>query len=152
MTSRSSKRNVVFSITLLAFLFLLSVIKNYNAGTEASARIGALRMTVYFIILPCVSGVLLKVIVNDKKSAIIITAICMVLWAAGNALIWGGKFAVELLIALIVFPLIMLFYFMTFLTVTSKKKKVSIIIAIISALILTVAFWWGNAVILTFAK
>ena len=152
MTLKTSKKNIIFTLILLAFLFLLSLISYHAAGKDLSEGIRALIMTLFFVIVPGLSGVLLKVIINDRKNAVIITAVCTVLWAAGNALIWGGKFLFELLIALVIFPIIMLFYFITHLTVTGKKKKASAIIASISALIFTLAFWWGNAIFFSFAK
>lgn len=141
MTSKTGKKNIIFSVSLLAFLLLLSLIRGRVPFGELSEGSKAFVITFVIVILPCISGVLLKVIINDKKSAVIIALSCSVLWAAGDALIYGEMFFLNLLICLMIFPMTILFYFITFLVVTSKRKKAAVIIAAASALFIASAVW-----------
>ena len=124
-------------------MFLFSLLTHHLIGIGASDEIWALTAVLYLIVLPCITGALLKVTVNNKIPAMIITALCIAVWSAGAAVFREERFVFHLLIKAVIFPMIMLFYYITF--VIAKKEKKAASIAIAGALTLLAAFvlWIG---------
>ena len=148
----STKNNLFFSVILLICMFALTLLRINLFNTTASNTLGAVYFTIYFVVFPCLSGVMLKVVVNNVKSALIITSLCMVIWSVGDAVFRGNRFFSELLLKVIIIQIIMFLYFIVFTIIKSEKKVFSIILISISFLILVLVFWGGQLLFLELAR
>ena len=148
----SIKNNLFFSVILLICMFALTLLSTRLPDLNSNSLL-AVFFTLYFVIFPCLSGIMLKVVVNNVKSALIIISLCVIRWSVGNtAFSETQPFFLELLINMIIIPITMFFYFIAYLVINSKKKVVSKILASISSLVLALVFWGGTMLFLELAS
>lgn len=140
---KSHVRIIFSSIALLVCMFLFSLLTQHFIAIGASDQMWALIAALYLIVFPCITGALLKVTVNNKKPAMIIISLCIVIWSAGEAVIWGENLILQLLLKALFFPITMLFYYITFLTLKREKKRASIAIAGALTLLAAFVLWCG---------
>ena len=124
-------------------MFLFSLLTHHFIGTGASDEIWALIAALYLIIFPCIAGAFLKVTVNSKKPAMIVISLCIAVWSAGEAVIWGENLIRQLLIRAIFFPITMLFYYIAFVIVKKEKKAASTVTAAALTLLAAFVIWCG---------
>lgn len=137
------KKIALSSVSLLALVSLLWLMV-YNMRNRGSPdELWAFVAAVYFVLFPCISGVMLKLTVNDRKLAILVLSVCLLLWSTGSAVFLKEKFVWELLLGLVVFPIIMLFYFFAYLIVKREKKTSAIVVMIVSTLGTAFIIWLG---------
>ena len=148
MTMILRKKNIFFSIILTACMFSFSLINTYLFHGDLPNTIWAIILTSYFFIFPSALGVMLKVFINNGNSAVLITLLSMTVSCIGTAIICNENFFIQLLIRLINIPVIMFYYFVTFLFFDKQKKAVSLLISIISTFITTLLFFGGNLLFL----
>lgn len=145
-------KNVLFSIILITCSILLSFLNNYFTNIELSNKIWSLILTLYFIALPALLGIMLKVIVNNKKHAVIIISLCTAISLICDAVILGEKIVLGLLTRAIPFLITMIYYFIAFSIINRRKKANAVTITIILTLLAALTFWWCNLLFLTNAK
>lgn len=146
------KKNVIFSVILISCMFLMSLINSYLASIELSNKLLALILTLFFVIFPFLLGILLKLIVNNKHSALLIIILSTTISSIGDVIFLGESFIIELLSKVLVIPTTMIYYYITFSIIQRQNKVVPIIISIILSFFIAFGFWWSNLLFLTLAK